>query len=75
MLYCMSELTWSFKQVLVTADEADDEADDGYSAIVTTVPAPTQSADAVFTMFREQNLVEHNGCVDTESIPKLCHCY
>lgn len=48
-------LTWSFEQSLVTADEADD----GYSAIVTTVPASTHSADVAFTMFREQNLVEH----------------
>ncbi len=47
--------TWSFKKSLV----AKDEANDGYSAIVTTVPASTHSADVVFTMFREQNLVEH----------------
>lgn len=49
------ELTWSFNKSLVTADEAED----GYSAIVTTVPASSKSADSVFTMFREQNLVEH----------------
>lgn len=48
-------MTWSFSKSLVTADEADD----GYSAIVTTVPTSSHSADAVFTMFREQNLVEH----------------
>jgi transposase len=48
-------LTWSFKESLVAADEVDD----GYSAIVTTVPEASQTADSVFTMFREQNLVEH----------------
>ena len=48
-------LVWSFQEDLVTADEADD----GYSAIVTTVPTSSHSADVVFTMFREQNLVEH----------------
>ena len=48
-------LTWSFKQSLVTIDEVDD----GYSAIATTVPASNQNADSVFTMFREQNLVEY----------------
>ena len=47
--------TWSFDESLVTADEAND----GYSAIVTTVPLTTHNADTVFTMFREQNLVEH----------------
>ena len=48
-------LTWSVKESLITADEVDD----GYSAIVTTVPESRQTADSVFTMFREQNLVEH----------------
>ena len=48
-------LVWSFQEALVTADEADD----GYSAVVTTVPTSSHSADVVFTMFREQNLVEH----------------
>jgi transposase len=48
-------LTWSFKKSLVTADETED----GYSAIVTTVPTSSDSADRVFTKFREQNLVEH----------------
>jgi transposase len=48
-------LTWSFKQSLVIADETED----GFSAIVTTVPVSTHSSDVVFTMFREQNLVEH----------------
>ncbi|MEJ7590086.1 MAG: IS1634 family transposase [Planctomycetaceae bacterium] len=47
--------TWSFDESLVK----DDEANDGYSAIVTTVPPATHNADTVFTMFREQNLVEH----------------
>ena len=47
--------TWLFDESLVTADEAND----GYSAIVTTVPLVTHNADTVFTMFREQNLVEH----------------
>lgn len=37
----------------------EDEQDDGFSAVVTTVPKCTLSADSVFTMFREQNLVEH----------------
>ena len=48
-------LVWSFHESLVT----DDQKQDGYSAIVTTVPASASSADDVFTMFREQNLVEH----------------
>lgn len=48
-------LTWSFKQSLITADEAED----GFSAIVSTVPTSTKSDDDVFTFFREQNLVEH----------------
>lgn len=48
-------LVWLFDESLV----AEDEKQDGYSAIVSTVPESTQSADAVFTMFREQNLVEH----------------
>lgn len=47
--------TWTFDESQVT----EDEANDGYSAIVTTVPTSTHSADVVFTMFREQNLVEH----------------
>lgn len=47
--------TWSHDQSLVTQDELQD----GYSAIVTTVPSSTHAADEVFTMFREQNLVEH----------------
>ncbi len=46
---------WTYDATLV----AEDEQDDGYSAIVTTVPKTTHSADVVFTMFREQNLVEH----------------
>ena len=46
---------WSFDE----SKMADDERDDGYSAIVTTVPMSTHSADCIFTMFREQNLVEH----------------
>lgn len=46
---------WSYNESLVS----EDETHDGYSAIVTTVPASTQAADRVFTMFREQNLVEH----------------
>jgi transposase len=37
----------------------DDEQDDGYSTTVTTVPKSMHSGDQVFTMFREQNLVEH----------------
>lgn len=48
-------LVWSFNSSLVAADEKED----GFSAIVTTVPASTHNADQVFTMFREQNLVEH----------------
>jgi len=47
--------TWTFDESLVE----DDEASDGFSAIVTTVPLATHNADTVFTMFREQNLVEH----------------
>jgi hypothetical protein len=42
-------LVWLFDESLV----AEDEKQDGYSAIVSTVPESTQSADAVFTMFRE----------------------
>ena len=34
-------------------------AEDGYSAIVTTVPIHKKSSDEIFSMFREQNLVEH----------------
>ena len=48
-------LTWTFDESQVT----EDEANDGYSAVVTTVPTSTHSADVVFTMFREQNPVEH----------------
>lgn len=48
-------LVWQFDEAAV----AEDEKQDGYSAIVTTVPKSIHSADAVFTMFREQNLVEH----------------
>ena len=47
--------TWTFDKSQVT----EDEANDGYSVVVTTVPTSTHSADVVFTMFREQNLVEH----------------
>ena len=47
--------TWSYDESLVK----EDEKHDGFSAIVTTVPASSHSADRVFTMFREQNLVEH----------------
>ncbi len=47
--------TWTFDESQVT----EDEANDGYSAVVTTVPTSTHSADVVFTMFREQNPVEH----------------
>ena len=47
--------TWTFDESLVK----EVEASDGYSAIVTTVPLATHNADTVFTMFREQNLVEH----------------
>jgi len=46
---------WSFDKSQVR----DVERHDGYSAIVTTVPKSTHSCDRLFTMFREQNLVEH----------------
>jgi len=36
-----------------------DEADDGYSALVTTVPQNQISADALFTKFKQQNYSEH----------------
>ncbi len=35
------------------------ERDDGYSVIVTTVPANQGSADALFTKFKQQNYSEH----------------
>lgn len=39
-----------------------DEQDDGYSVIVTTVPQNKGSADALFTRFKQQNYSEHvNG--------------
>lgn len=47
--------TWSYDKSQVAVDELDD----GYSAIVTTVPASNYSCDRIFSMFREQNLVEH----------------
>jgi transposase len=46
---------WSFDE----AKLKDAQAEDGYSAIVTTVPAREKSCDETFSMFREQNLVEH----------------
>ena len=51
--------THRFEWTCDAAKVAADELEDGYSAIVTTVPASTHSGDVVFTMFREQNLVEH----------------
>ena len=48
-------LSWSFDAEVVQSDQQDD----GYSAIATTVPTNQKSADEVFTMLREQNLVEH----------------
>ena len=42
--------------------QQDDEQYDGYSALVTTVPASQATADALFTKFKEQNYSEHvNG--------------
>ena len=46
---------WSFDPKRVE----EDAAYDGYSAIVTTAPESQFSCDRLFTMFREQNLVEH----------------
>jgi transposase len=46
---------WTFDPKQVSTDEASD----GYSAIVTTAPKTQFSCDRLFTMFREQNLVEH----------------
>jgi transposase len=36
-----------------------DEAYDGYSALVTTVPPPQASVDLLFTKFKQQNYCEH----------------
>lgn len=36
-----------------------DEVYDGYSAVVTTVPAEKASVDSLFTKFKEQNYCEH----------------
>jgi transposase len=36
-----------------------DEAYDGYSALVTTVPPPRANVDALFTKFKQQNYCEH----------------
>lgn len=46
---------WRFDDSLL----AEDEQYDGYAALVTTVPAPRASADALFTKFKQQNYVEH----------------
>lgn len=47
--------TWTFDETKL--NEA--KAYDGYSAIVSTVPTHEKSFDEIFSMFREQNLVEH----------------
>jgi transposase len=46
---------WRFDESLMV----EDEAYDGYWALVTTVPASHGTADALFTKFKQQNYVEH----------------
>lgn len=46
---------WSFDDALMLAIAEDD----GYSAMVTTVPAPEKSIDEIFSRYRLQNYVEH----------------
>jgi len=47
--------TFSFDQAALEADEAED----GYSALVTTVPESRAGADVLFTKFKQQNYSEH----------------
>lgn len=46
---------WSFDEALMTAVSHDD----GYSAMVTTVPEAEKSVDEIFSRYRLQNYVEH----------------
>lgn len=46
---------WSYDAAAAMSESSKD----GYSAIVATVPESDRSDDEVFTMLREQNLVEH----------------
>ena len=46
---------WSFDEALMLAAAEDD----GYSAMVTTVPEPEKSVDEIFSRYRLQNYVEH----------------
>lgn len=46
---------WSFDDALMLAIAEDD----GYSAMVTTVPEPEKSIDEIFSRYRLQNYVEH----------------
>ena len=50
--------TQRFEFTFNTALLKEDEQYDGYNAIVTTVPAPQSSADAVFTRFKQQSYSE-----------------
>ncbi|MEZ6075740.1 MAG: IS1634 family transposase [Pirellulaceae bacterium] len=51
--------THQFDWIFDEAKLKDAQAEDGYSAIVTTVPTRKKNCDELFSMFREQNLVEH----------------
>ena len=46
---------WSFDEALMMAVAADD----GYSAMVTTVPESEKSVDEIFSRYRLQNYVKH----------------
>ena len=46
---------WSLDEAMMLASAEDD----GYSAMVTTVPEPEKSVDEIFSRYRLQNYVEH----------------